>query len=114
MARGGWEVRRRSALLLLPLLACVLCAGCLNADPEVQSAEASAGAASGGPAETSKESMSGAGGMPEATTTGASRIEGGLAGAADASSGVPFVAKTQTSGGSGYDADTVLAVRYGV
>ncbi len=114
MARGGWEVRRRSALLLLPLLACVLCAGCLNADPEVQSAEASAGAASGGSAETSKESMSGAGGMPEATTTGASRIEGGLAGAADASSGVPFVAKTQTSGGSGYDADTVLAVRYGV
>src|SRR3712207_9091162 len=77
MARGGWEVRRRSALLLLPLLACVLCAGCLNAGPEVQSAEASAGAASGGPAETSKESMSGAGGMPEATTTGASRIEGG-------------------------------------
>jgi len=52
--------------------------------------------------------------MPEATTIGASQIEGDLAGATDASSGVPFVAKTQTSGGSGYDADTVLAVRYAV
>jgi hypothetical protein len=52
--------------------------------------------------------------MPEATTVAASQIEGDLAGAADASSGVPFVAKTQTSGGSGYDADTVLAVRYEV
>jgi hypothetical protein len=49
--------------------------------------------------------------MPEATTIGASQIEGDLAGATDAS-GVPFVAKTQASGGSGYDADTVLAVRY--
>ena len=28
--------------------------------------------------------------------------------------GVPFVAKPQASGGFGYDADTVLAVRYGV
>ena len=49
--------------------------------------------------------------MPEATTIGASQIEGDLAGATDAS-GVPFVAKTQASGGSGYDADTVLVVRY--
>ena len=114
MARRGWEVRRTSALLLLSLLAVALCDGCQNAGPEVQSAEASRGAASGGPAETSKESMSGAGGMPEATTTGASQIEGGLAGAADASSGSPFVAKTQASGGSGYDANTVLGVRYGV
>jgi hypothetical protein len=52
--------------------------------------------------------------MPEATTIGASQIEGDLAGATDASSGVPFVAKAQASGGSGYDADTVLAVRYEV
>ena len=52
--------------------------------------------------------------MPEATTVGASQIEGDLAGATDASSGVPYVARTQTSGGSGYDADTVLAVRYKV
>jgi hypothetical protein len=52
--------------------------------------------------------------MPEATTVGASQIEGNLAGATDASSGVPYIARTQTSGGSGYDADTVLAVRYEV
>jgi hypothetical protein len=114
MTRRGWEVGRTFALLLPSLLAAALCAGCLNAGPEIRSVEASAGAASGGPAETSKENVSGAGGMPEATTIGASQIEGDLAGATDASSGVPFVAKTQASGGSGYDADTVLAVRYEV
>src|SRR5215208_3960167 len=114
MTRCGVGVRRTSALLLLSLLATALCAGCLNAGPEVQSVKASAGAASDGPAETSKESTSGAGDMPEATTVRASQIEGDLAGATDASSGVPFVAKTQASGGSGFDADTVLAVRYEV
>jgi hypothetical protein len=100
--------------LLLSLLAAALCAGCLNAGEVDQSVEASAGAASGGPAETSKKSTSNTGGVPEATAGVASEIEGELAGAAEASSGVPFVAKTQASGGSGYDADTVLAVRYWV
>jgi hypothetical protein len=114
MTRRGSEVRRTSALLLPSILAAALCAGCLNAGPEVQFVEASVGAASDGPAETSKESTSGAGDMPEATTVGASQIEGDLAGATDASSGVPYIARTQTSGGSGYDADTVLAVRYKV
>ncbi len=104
---------RTSALLLLSLLAAALCAGCLRAGSEVQSAEASARAASGGTAETSKENTSDTIGVPEATTSEASRIEGDLAGAAEAYSGDPFVAKTQTSGGSGLDADTVLAVRYG-
>ena len=111
MTRRGLELRRTSALLLPSILAAALCAGCLNAGSEVQ---ASAGVASGGPAETSKVNLSGAGGMPEATTIGASQIEGDLARATDASSGIPFVAKTQASGGSGYDADTVLAVRYEV
>jgi hypothetical protein len=111
MTRRGWEVRRTS---VLSLLAAVLCTGCLNAGSEVRSVEASAEAASGGPAETSKENVSGVGGMPEATTIRASRIEGDLAGATDASSGVPFAAKPQASGGFGYDADTVLAVRYEV
>src|SRR5919107_3216408 len=114
MTRRGLEVRRTSALLLPSILAAALCAGCLNAGPEVQSVEASVGAASDAHSETSKESTSGAGDMPEATTVGASKIEGDLAGATNASSGVPFVAKTQASGGSGYDADTVLAVRYEV
>jgi Immunoglobulin-like domain of bacterial spore germination len=112
--RCGLEVRRTSALLLPSILAAALCAGCLNAGPEVQSVEASAEAASDGPAETSKESTSGAGDMPEATTVGALQIEGDLAGATNASSGVPFVGKTQASGGSGYDSDTVLSVRYEV
>ena len=107
-------MRRTAALLLPSLLAVVLCAGCLKAGSEVQSLEVSNGAGSEGPAETSKKSVSGAGDMPEATTVDASRIEGDLAGAADASSGVPFAAKTQASGGSGYDADTVLAARYEV
>ena len=114
MTRCGLEVRRTSALLLPSILAAALCAGCLNAGPEVQSVETSAGAASDGPAETSKESTSGAGDMPEPTTVGASQIEGDLAGATNASSGVPFVGKTQASGGSGYDSDTVLSVRYEV
>jgi hypothetical protein len=108
MTRCGLEVRRISAL---SLLAVALCAGCLNAGPEVQSVEASA--ASGSHAKTSEEKLSGTGGMPEATTIGASQIEGDLAGATDASV-IPFVAKSQASGGSGYDADTVLAVRYEV
>jgi len=109
------DLRRTSALLLLlSLLAAANLAGCLNAGEVDQSVEASAGAASGGPAETSNKSTSGAGGVPEATTSGTSWIEGDLAGAAEAYSGDPFVAKTQTSGGSGLDADTVLAVRYGV
>ena len=114
MTRRGLEVRRTSALLLPSILAAALCAGCLNVGSEVRSLEASAGVASGGPAETSKVNLSGAGGMPEATTIGASQIEGDLARATDASSGIPFVAKTQASGGSGYDADTVLTVRYEV
>ncbi|HEX5701026.1 MAG TPA: Gmad2 immunoglobulin-like domain-containing protein [Rubrobacter sp.] len=107
-------MRWTSALLLPSLLAAALCAGCLNEGPEAQSVEASAGTGAGGPAETSTESVSGAGGMPEATTIKAPRIEGDLAGATDVSSSVPFVAKPQASGGFGYDADTVLAVRYEV
>jgi hypothetical protein len=114
MTRRGLEVRRTSALLLPSILTVALCVGCLNAGPEAQSVEASAGGASDGPPGTSKENTSGAGGMPEATTVGASQIEGDLAGATNASSGVPFLAKKLASGGSGYDADTVLAVRYEV
>ena len=112
MTRRGWAVRRASAHLLLSLLGAALLAGCLKPGSEVQSVEASA--ASGGPAETSKKNTSVTVGVPEATAGVTPEIEGDLAGAAEASSGVPFVAKTQTSGGSGYDADTVLAVRYGV
>jgi len=99
---------------LLSLLAAVLLSSCLHAGQAVQSAKASAGAVSGGSAESPEEDRSGARGVPEPTAGAASEIEGDLAGAAEASSGVPFVAETRASGGSGYDADTVLAVRHGV
>jgi Immunoglobulin-like domain of bacterial spore germination len=108
-------MRRASALLLLSLLPAALFAGCLDANP-TGSIDASAEAASGGSssAEKAPRSTSGGGGMPESTVGVASHIDGEVAGAAEASSGVPFVARTEASGGSGYDADTVLAVRYGL
>ena len=89
-------MRRTSALLLLPLL---FLAGCLAASQADRSAEVSADAASGE--------------VPE-STVGASRIDGDLAGTNDPASHASFVEKTKDSGGSGYDADTVLAVRYGL
>jgi Immunoglobulin-like domain of bacterial spore germination len=100
-------MRRITALLLLSLLSGMLLAGCLDASQADRPAEASSGSASGGPAKKSLSS-----GVPEATV-GTSRIDGDLAGADDHSLRVPFVDKTEDSGGSGYDADTVLAVRYG-
>jgi hypothetical protein len=107
-------VRRTAALLLLSLTAGALLSGCLHAGQAVQSVETSAAGASGGPAESSEEGTSGTRDLAEAKAGVASEIEGDLAGAAEASSGVPFVAKTRASGGSGYDADTVLAMRHGV
>ena len=111
MTVRGREIRRISALLLLSLLSAAFLAGCLGASQADRSAEASAGTASGSPGETPKKSTSG--GVPE-STVGASHIEGDLAETNDASSRVPFVEKTEDSGGLGYDADTVLALRYGV
>ncbi|HEX6708983.1 MAG TPA: Gmad2 immunoglobulin-like domain-containing protein [Rubrobacter sp.] len=105
-------MRRVSVLLLLSLLPASLFAGCMDAG-STGSIETSAEAASSASAQTASESTSGGGGVPE-STVGASRIEGDVAGASEASSGVPFLARTEASGGSGYDADTVLAVRYGV
>jgi hypothetical protein len=96
-------MRRVSALLLPSLLSAALLAGCLGASQEDRSAEASAGAP-GDHAQTAS------GGVPE-STVGTSRIDGDLAAA---TSRDPFVEKTDDNGGSGYDADTVLAVRYGV
>jgi Immunoglobulin-like domain of bacterial spore germination len=100
-------MRRITALLLLSLLSGVLLAGCLDASQADRPAEASSRSASGGPA---NKGLSG--GVPE-STVGTSRIDGDLAGTDNHSLRVPFVEKTEDSGGSGYDADTVLAVRYG-
>jgi hypothetical protein len=106
-------MKRSSVLLLFSLLSAALLAGCLDASQTVGSVEASARAAPDGAAETARTGASGERGVPETTVGVASRIEGDLAGAVDASSGMPFVAREEASGGSGYGADTVLAVRRG-
>lgn len=99
-------MRRIATLLLLSLLVVTVFSGCLKAGQIDRSVEASSNTGSGG-------DTSGGGGVPESTVGVTSRIEGNLAGAGDVPSGVPFVDRPEDSGGSGYDADTVLAVRYG-
>src|SRR5215211_2075202 len=108
------KMRMASVLLLLSLLSAALLAGCLDAAQTVGSVEASAGAAPDGAAEAAPSGTSGERDVPEATVGVASRIEGDLAGTEDASSSTRFVAGEDESGGSGFDADTVLAVNYGL
>ena len=91
----GWI----SALLLLSLLAVTLLAGCSESDRAARPVKVSDSAASGD--------------VPE-STVGASHIDGDLARTAHVSPHATFVEKAEDGGGSGYDADTVLAVRYGV
>lgn len=112
MTGGGRETGRTLALLLLALLSTTLFAGCL--DRAVQPENVSATSASGGTTEAAHGGTSGAGGVPESTVGVASRLDGNLAGTSNAVSGLSFVGETEQRGGSGYDADTVLAVRYGV
>jgi hypothetical protein len=91
----GWI----SALLLLSLLTVTLLAGCFGLDRAPRSVRVSDSSASSD--------------VPE-STVGASHIDGDLARMADATSNATFVEKAEDGGGSGYDADTVLAVRYGL
>ena len=91
----GWI----SALLLLSLLTVTLLAGCSGSDRAARPVKVSDSAASGD--------------VPE-STVGASHIDGDLARTAHVSPRATFVEKAEDGGGSGYDADTVLAVRYGV
>ena len=100
---------RRAAALLLSLT--VFAAACSSSGSEDRSVAAS-GSPSGGKPRTEvavSESTAGSGETVEATVGVAARIEerGG-------SSGGPFVASPEASGGSSYDANTMLAVRYGV
>jgi hypothetical protein len=90
---------RISALLLLSLLAVTPIAGCSASDRTPHAEKVSADAVSGD--------------VPE-STVGASHIDGDLARAADVSSQAVFVGRAEDDGGSGYDADTVLGVRYGL
>ncbi len=100
---------RRAAALLLSLT--VFAAACSSSGSENRSVAAS-GSPSGGKPRTEvarSEPTAGSGETVEATVGVAPRIEerGG-------SSGRPFVASPEASGGSSYDADTMLAVRCGV
>jgi hypothetical protein len=99
MSVGGRGWGRISTLLLLSLLMVTPLAGCLGLDREARTVRVSGDAASGD--------------VPE-STVGASHIDGDLARAADVSSHATFVERAEDGGGSGYAADTVLAVRYGV
>jgi hypothetical protein len=99
MSACGRGLERISPFLILSLLTVTLLASCLGLDRKARTVRVSGDAASGD--------------VPE-STVGASRIDGDLARAADVSSHATFVERTGESGGSGYDADTVLAVRYGV
>jgi hypothetical protein len=91
----GWI----SALLLLSLLTVTLLAGCSGSDRVARPVKVSDSAASGD--------------VPE-STVGASHIDGDLARTAHVSPHATFAEKAEDGGGSGYDADTVLAVRYGL
>ncbi len=95
----GWGLGRISALLLLSLLTVMLLAGCFGLDRTTRSVRVSDSTASGD--------------VPE-STVGASHIDGDLVGTGDAPSHATFVERAEDSGGSGSDADTILAVRYGV
>src|SRR5829696_9191962 len=99
MSEGGRGLGRISPFLILSLLTVTLLAGCLGLDRKARTVRVSGDAASGD--------------VPE-STVGASRIGGDLARAADVSSDATFVERTGDGGGSGYDADTVLGVRYGL
>jgi hypothetical protein len=97
---------RRAAALLLLLAACA--AACSNAG-SVNGSVATSGPPSGEKPRTEVVASE----MVEATVGVASRLEG-AAEETRGSSGVPFVVDSEASGGSSYEADTVLAVRYGL
>lgn len=106
-------MRRTSALLLLALLPVALLAGCQYADRAVRADEDRARTASSGSGETPEGGEPDGTGVPESTVGVASRARGDLDVTTGLSSRAPFVEGKEKSGGSGYDADTVLAVRYG-
>jgi hypothetical protein len=103
----GSDARRRALLapiLLLPALLFAALAACSSADSVDRSVEASDSGSGEKPRTSSAAPEAG-----EATVGVAAH-----AGEKEGSSGAPFVARPGASGGSSYEADTVLAVRYGV
>ncbi|HEX5847652.1 MAG TPA: Gmad2 immunoglobulin-like domain-containing protein [Rubrobacter sp.] len=99
MSITGRVLGRVLALQLLSLLVVTLISGCSGSDLTSRSEKVSGDAARGD--------------VPE-STVGASLIDGDLTRASDVSPQVVFVGRPEDGGGSGYDADTVLGVRYGL
>jgi hypothetical protein len=98
-------VKPPAVLLLIPLLQLVFLVGCSGA----QSVDEAAHASSDAPSDSLRaQTASGTSGVPEATVGVSSADE-----VAEPSAG-PFVAEPEAGGGSGYHADTVLGIRYGV
>lgn len=95
----GRVLGRIFALLALSLLVITLISGCSGSDRASRPERVSGDAVSGD--------------VPE-STVGASRIDGDLARASNVSSRAEFVGRAEDGGGSGYDADTVLGVSYGL
>ena len=94
-----------AALLLIPLLLLAFLVGCSGAQSVDEAVQASADAPSDSPR---AQTASGTGGVPEATAGASPAHE-----AAEPSVG-PFVAYPEAGGGSGYHANAVLGVRYGL
>ncbi len=98
-------MRLRAALLVITLLPLAVLVGCSDAQSVDGSVRASGDTSSENPR---VQTASGARDVPEATVGTSS------AGEAAGSSEGPFVADPEAGGGSGYHADTVLGVRYGL
>jgi Immunoglobulin-like domain of bacterial spore germination len=96
--RAGW-----AAFLLLLLTAFV--AACSNSG-SVERSVAASDPPSGGKPRTEVAASR--------TTSGAEEMPEAKVGETSSPSGEPFVANPEASGGSGYEADTMLEVRYGV
>src|SRR5215211_491008 len=88
----------------IPLLVALLAAACSN----VGSVEPTVAASAPAPGEESRTEVASSG--PDEAAVGVAATAGETTG----SSGVPFVARPEASGGSSYKADTILALRYGV
>ncbi len=98
-------MRLPAALLPILLLPLAVFVGCSDAQSVDRAVQASADSSSESPRD---QRVSDAQDVPEATVGTSS------AGEASGSSEGPFVANPEAGGGSGYHADTVLGVRYGL
>jgi hypothetical protein len=99
-------MRRRPLLRLLSLSFAVLAVGCSGSVEESVGATDEPASGERGRTETA---ATGVRGMPEATVGVASTVE-----EVPVTRDVPFVVGREASGGSSYEADTMLAVRHGL